>query len=361
MNNKKIAFFKIIIIFFILLNIILYTKKFYIINNEISLSGLNLSNEFNKIYSTLYYEIIKGIIKPFYNYNYTIKNYSNKKSKGLCLCTIGKNENLYVKEFVEYYKQLGFDKIVIFDNNNIDDEKLENVLRDYVNNNFVKIIDIRGLKSVQIAAFNFCYQKYNYLYDWIAFFDFDEYLFINESNKIKDYIYKEEFQKCQSILFNWYFYDDNDLEKYENKSILERFNHLKQKTLRAKSMVRGNINNLLIPSTHIIGININYFCNSNGIRVFPKTFYDIDYPKNNKAFIKHFYTKTVEEFCNKILKGDAQFHKDQPNYTSIINNKLSLFFSINKVTKKKKKILKSCLNKHLNNYNFYPVQNYKKK
>ena len=43
------------------------------------------------------------------------------KSK-VCLCTLGKQENRYIREFVSYYKKLGVDKIYLYDNNNYLDE-----------------------------------------------------------------------------------------------------------------------------------------------------------------------------------------------------------------------------------------------
>ena len=49
----------------------------------------------------------------------------------VCLCTIGKEENLYVREYVEHYKKYNIDKIFIYDNNEINGEKFEEVLNDY--------------------------------------------------------------------------------------------------------------------------------------------------------------------------------------------------------------------------------------
>ena len=36
------------------------------------------------------------------------------------VCCIGKRENLYIREFVEWYKNLGFYHIYLYDNNDID-------------------------------------------------------------------------------------------------------------------------------------------------------------------------------------------------------------------------------------------------
>ena len=69
-------------------------------------------------------------------------NYQINKKNGVSACVIGKNENLYVKEFVEYYRLyfkiqitflnyimlIGFDKIYIFDNNEINKGDFEEIL-----------------------------------------------------------------------------------------------------------------------------------------------------------------------------------------------------------------------------------------
>ena len=68
----------------------------------------------------------------------------------------------------------------------------------------------------------------------------------------------------------------------------------------------------------IPGINIHYFCNSNGNRIYPKNFYNSITEKEPKAFIKHYYTKTAEEFCRKINKGNAHYHKEHPNFVESI-------------------------------------------
>ena len=61
----------------------------------------------------------------------------------VALCVIGRLENLYAREYVEYYKKLGMDKIFIYDNNHKGEEHFEDVLQDYVDEGFVKIIDYR--------------------------------------------------------------------------------------------------------------------------------------------------------------------------------------------------------------------------
>lgn len=308
-----IIFFKIILI---LLSLIFQNK----INHKVSQLDIltqkreifSQINEFNKIYSELYF--------TFRNRNSTIeihnstKNFNNYSNKVL-LCATGKNENLYAKEFVDFYYSLGFDKIIIFDNNDLNGEKFDDVLRNYISQNIVEIIDIRGLKSIQVPVYNYCYRKYMNLYNWIAFFDFDEYLYLQKNLSIKDYLSNNAFKKCETILFNWRIFDDNNLLRYDNRTMIERFTSQKNTYNVTKFIARGNLKELLIPSMHI-AINTNY-CNSKGEFTYPISQQIIPIENNPFAYIRHYYTKTAEEYCNKVLRGDAQFGKSKPNVERI--------------------------------------------
>ena len=235
------------LLFFIFTSNHSYKNNNNIKKNEIT-KRLQLSNEFNNIYSILYDAARFGDLN--YNFSKDIKsntiNYQIFKKNWVCACVIGKNENLYAREFVEYYRLIGFDKIYIFDNNEINKGDFEEILKKYINNKFVEIIDIKGFESIQIPVYNYCYKANKNKCDWIAFLDFDEYIFINESKNINTYLYNERFQKCQSILLNWKIYDDNDLEKYDNRTLLERFTRQKGNLCVVKSIVRGELNNLII-------------------------------------------------------------------------------------------------------------------
>ena len=215
-------------------------------------------------------------------------------------------------------------------------------MNDYIKNNYVEITDVRGLSSIQIPIYNYCYRKNKNNYDWIGLLDLDEFLYIENNLTIKQYFYKENFNKCQTIFFNWVLYNDNNLIKYSKIKLIKRFTYPSFNFSVGKSFVRGSIENLIIPSAHIPGINIFHFCNSNGELIFPNDFYQNKFEKQPKAYIKHFYTKTAEEFCHKIKRGHAHFHKNHPNYIDSIKLKLYTFFKINNKTKEKINILEKC-------------------
>ena len=82
---------------------------------------------------------------------------------------MGKDENRYIREFVELYKNYSVDKIYLYDNNDIDGERFDDVISEFIENGFVEVIDWRGVKgtSTYYGIMNSCYQTYHNEYDWL--------------------------------------------------------------------------------------------------------------------------------------------------------------------------------------------------
>ena len=112
--------------------------------------------------------IIALLFINFILQNVQIMNFNLFNIK-VCLCTLGKEENKYILEFVEHYKKIGVDKIYLYDNNNIDGEHFEEVIDNYIKSGFVEIVDFRGKKSITNIVAKDCHKK-NYMnYDWLIF------------------------------------------------------------------------------------------------------------------------------------------------------------------------------------------------
>ena len=146
---------------------------------------------------------------------------------------------------------------------------------------------------------------------FLLFYDVDEFLYLKNYSKLKDFLNQAKFFKCQSIYLNWKLHTDNDLIYYDNRALKTRFPKvILRNSCVGKSIVRGNIENINIESVHIIDFRI-IKCNGFGNIIVTKNLYckSCDYKYN---FIDHYKYKSTEEFIEKLnLKGDCVFNNDQ--------------------------------------------------
>ena len=228
----------------------------------------------------------------------------------VCLCIIGKNENLYINEFIDYYKNIGYNHIYLYDNNDINDEKFEDEIKDEINNGFVSLIDYRGYRGIninpQLNAYKDCYKKNNKKYHWLSFFDIDEYLQLVPADlKIQQFLSNKRFKNCQNIKLNRLYYKSNNAIYYENKPLQKRLNIPDaQINYGIKSTVRGNLSKNYwerAPTPHSSSIKVKC-CSSSGKYVNYSSV--ANKPADFKyAYLKHFQEKSFEEYCLKIKRG----------------------------------------------------------
>lgn len=233
------------------------------------------------------------------------------KDKYLVL-TCAKNENDYIIEWVEHYLNLGFDKIIIADNNDLGDESLFLLLQDYINKNQVQVWDCRGIGAVQIPLYSDFCEFSNY--KWCAYFDCDEFLEINNYTNIKDYL--NTLNGCDCLCINWLMYGPNGQYHKENGTVQERFPkplspilYFKENCF-VKSIVRGGNKDLFkdcwFNGSHLPYTNNNTICYSLGGEkfVYSSRLIHAHYPFCYKnLYLKHYYTKSFDEWIQKSSRG----------------------------------------------------------
>ena len=230
---------------------------------------------------------------------------SKNSNYKVCICTVGKQENKYALEFVEHYKKYGVDKIIIYDNNERNGERFESVLFEYIKSKFVKIVNVRGRKGIQVDAFNHCnwqnYQKYN----WLIFFDFDEFIILKNYNNIKAYLKEKKFDKCKVIYFNEKIHTDNNQIYYQNKSVVERFPEINynRTPIMVKSILRGRRKHVQVINNHVIRVGMQG-CNGFGQLIINNVIYAPN-PDFKFYYFDHYFSKSAEEYLQKLVKGDV--------------------------------------------------------
>ena len=259
------------------------------------------------------------------------------------LVAIGRRENQYAREWVSHHIALGFDHIYIYDNNHDGEELFIDVLMDYVEQGRVTIIDYRNIEKAQRSAYNDAYQRLSAKYDWLAFFDFDEFLCFARPVRC-DAIAATQLAAFlasipaayHAVMIPWLMMTDSGLVRNDNRPCMERF---------TESTTRGEQQGKCITRTGIAGarftksVHVPYTpvlncCNPKGE---PTAQHRLQPQDTSVAYLKHFSTKTIEEWLtNKWQKGAAgcRYEKFQRQYADY-------FFTINERTLEKEAFIKN--------------------
>lgn len=226
------------------------------------------------------------------------------------VCACVKNEEDYIIEWIEHYLNLGFDKIILIDNNDINNVNLPTKLTKYISNGTVQILDCRGIDSVQVPMYSDFCEHSNF--KWCAFFDCDEFLEIGAFSNIKDFLSTID---CDCLCVNWLIFGSNGELSKKDGSVIERFPLPQMPTLYfrentfMKSIVRGNkelFADCWFNGSHLPFSNdkkIHYSLGGYKDIISNKIYY-ADYPFHYKrVYLKHYYTKSFEEWIKKASRG----------------------------------------------------------
>ena len=258
------------------------------------------------------------------------------------LCCMAKQENRYLGEWVSYHLALGFSCIYIYDNNDPDGEHCADVLKKYIDDGKVIILDYRGRKQVscqvQVAAYKDFYDHYASKYQWVMFLDVDEFLVFHKHKTVEEYLNEPFFRDKNCIRINWLCYSDNDLIHYDDRPVRERFTQYSPNNdvnHYYKSFFRTGIRNLQIPNVHYTS-PISGVCMNNGRSIpfsaqtkLPVVNYDF-------AHVAHYCTKSMEEFVDVKRKRRSPGHsKNRLNF--------EFYWKYNKRTAEKERLLKEMM------------------
>lgn len=269
------------------------------------------------------------------------------------ICCIAKNENHYLQEWVDYHLSIGFKHIYIYDNNDIEGERIEPLFADYEN---VTIVDCRGKSRYQVPAYTEFYCQFGDKYDWIAFIDVDEFITFSEKSGIRtidEFLHLFDGKKVDVIQLNWMLYGDNDLVCPDRWNVLERFVtpldydcHYLQGNAPENNMVKSIYKGGLLSDLHntdelewsiephtCTGLPGLSFVDDKGDKLDGKDRKPYDF---SIAYVRHYFTKTIVEWIIKKSRGRANgsptMWSDKYSFDS--------FFEFNRRTEEKERIVK---------------------
>lgn len=225
----------------------------------------------------------------------------------VALVCIAKNEDNYIEEWLKYNLKLGFDEIFIYQNDWRWSGNMEKVNK----------IEFDG-PIRQVEAYNNFITNNKDKFDWVAFFDIDEFLVLKIHKDIKYFI--NDYADLPAIGINWVLFGDNGYTKViDDYSLLRRFTKRQKSTnLHVKNIInlsKTNSMNIHNPNSEWYDTNRNQQFGS-----------FLNPGLDNIAQINHYFCKTKEEFIHKIKKGRADAKSirkieefDKHNFNEIVD------------------------------------------
>lgn len=213
-----------------------------------------------------------------------------------------KNENRYLKEWLDWHLSIGFQHIYIYDNGDID--HVQDIVDTYNADvqQMITVVDWTGHHThIQQDAYNHFMSNYKQDVRWGLFIDSDEFLRFTDEVTTDVNAFLKAYEEYTEIWGYEVEYDANGQEKYENKPVRERFTRRTdaREGFYWKNFVQVNrIDSFLMhyayydPAKHLVFKN--------------------EQSNQDLFVIDHYYTKSWEEWQWKIKErggADPNYHK----------------------------------------------------
>jgi hypothetical protein len=141
------------------------------------------------------------------------------------VCLIAKNENYYIKEWAEYHLRIGFDTLIIYDNESV--IPIKETLSELIALGRVIIHDIQNdlykWGRTQGKAYTDCITRYKNAFKWIAVIDSDEFIFPKKVNNIKEFL--AEYECYGAVVANWVCFGTSGRNERDGNSQIFSFIH----------------------------------------------------------------------------------------------------------------------------------------
>lgn len=196
------------------------------------------------------------------------------------LCLLIKNENKYLKEWIDWHLNQGFNHFYIY---NTGKENPQDILNQF-DLSFFTIVNWHNkyCLNMQIEAYQHCIQNHKND-DWIGFIDIDEFIYLPSPQYLDSIDNSISVLILQQQLFN-----ANGLIDYEDKPVQKRF------TQQCNPIESFKTYKSIIRPRQICLMGVH-----------KPLYYKGQILQNTNCYYNHYYTKSLEEWEEKITRGSC--------------------------------------------------------
>jgi hypothetical protein len=219
------------------------------------------------------------------------------------ICLLAKDENEYINEWLEWHiNKLQFDHVYIYDNNSaiplissIDKKYKDYItIRNWTNEDYSRIM--------QVECYEHFIRNYGHENYWTAFIDADEFVRTIDDKIINDFL--TEYENYNGIFIKWLIYNADGQYKKTDGLVRDRFKtymNYENDLHNGKCIIKPNEFRSMdahYPKRCITKYNVIY-SNKQPCKP-PNTNIPTD-----KIVIDHYFTKSYEEWNNKLNRGSC--------------------------------------------------------
>jgi hypothetical protein len=247
------------------------------------------------------------------------------------LCLIAKDENSYLKEWLDYHILMGVQHFWIYDNDSA--VPLAESIQYYIKKGWVTLNAIHG-KGMQIHAYDHCLQTYGSLSKWIGFIDTDE--FINPKTGVTIPEFLKPFEKYGGLAVNDLFFGSNGQQERPKCGQVAGYTMRTPADLARNRLIKSIVqpSRVLYPiSPHSFLYSEGYYCVNEQENRVDSQFYICSV---DKIQINHYYTRSAQELKKKIDRGRGDAGDKWPdqiwvdiNNNSTVNDYSALDLAVN--------------------------------
>lgn len=145
----------------------------------------------------------------------------------LSVCAVFQDEELFLKEWIEYHRLIGVDHFYLY--NNLSKDKSLEILQPYIHEGLVELyhwdVDAKTQKEylqlLQVPTYLHALNRAKDTSEWIAFIDIDEFIApVHEDNLVE---FLNRFKSYGALAINWQIYGtSNFYELPENELVTEK-------------------------------------------------------------------------------------------------------------------------------------------
>ena len=235
-----------------------------------------------------------------------------------CIVCIAKLESDYILNFIKYHLHIGFNKIYIYDNEDI--PVYEKLLSDYSES--VVVIHLPGNNyrcPVQYFALEHFISYFMDQFTHVAHIDIDEYIVLKKHSSIGDFIKDHFTGDCGAIGMNWRFFGSNGHSTKSDVPEVIRFTRCELKgNVHIKTLFATEFFVKYNQSPHAVTLKENYKTKSTKGQIINGPFNThIDF---SVIQLNHYKCKTLPEFKYIRSRGRSDCPKNNQPRENIIKS-----------------------------------------